>query len=252
MLFQKGLALDLKKILVILISLNIGALFIIILFGYYPCVCKFWVPNPHGYSRVISKKNQNFELYGYPTRKYPWNSDTNQPNPYLKFGPGITLGYPNFGYPIPTLQGRLENSVSLGQFGEIFRWFFWHFFDDFFYNLFDDFLTIFSNTFLTIFWRFSNLFHSVWTLVLSIFSITAHSVRRKKSEVKSEGSHGRLGNSVSLGQFDEIFSQFFLKIFWWFFWRFFDDFFDNFFDDFLTIFLTIFKSVLIGFNSDAK
>ena len=40
-----------------------------------------------------------------------------QPNPYQKFGSGlgITLGYPNFGYPIPTLQGRLENSVSLGQ-----------------------------------------------------------------------------------------------------------------------------------------
>ena len=30
-----------------------------------------------------------------------------QPNPYPKFGlgPGITLGYPNFGYPIPTLLG---------------------------------------------------------------------------------------------------------------------------------------------------
>ena len=28
-----------------------------------------------------------------------------QPNPYPKFGsgPGITLGYPNFGYPIPTI-----------------------------------------------------------------------------------------------------------------------------------------------------
>ena len=28
-----------------------------------------------------------------------------QPNPYPKFGsgPGITLGYPNFGYPIPAL-----------------------------------------------------------------------------------------------------------------------------------------------------
>ena len=53
-----------KKTLVILISLNIGALFIIILFGYYPWVTKFWVPNPHGYPWVIPKKTQNFELYG--------------------------------------------------------------------------------------------------------------------------------------------------------------------------------------------
>ena len=70
-----------KKTLVILISLNIGALFIIILFGYYPWVPKFWVPNPHGYPWVIPKKTQNFELYGYPTRKYPWNSDTNPTQP---------------------------------------------------------------------------------------------------------------------------------------------------------------------------
>ena len=95
--------LDLKKILVILISLNIGALFIIILFGYYPWVPKFWVPNPHGYPRVIPKKTQNFELYGYPTRKYPWNSDTNptQPIPKIWFGSGYYPWVPEFWVPNP-------------------------------------------------------------------------------------------------------------------------------------------------------
>ena len=48
-------------------------------------------------------------------------------------------------------------------------------------------------------------------LLLSL--ITAHSVRRTKSEVKSEGSHGRLGNSVSIGQFDKKNSLIFLTIF---------------------------------------
>jgi hypothetical protein len=67
-----------------------------IYFGYYPWVPEFWVANPHGYPRVIPPKKLNFELYGYPTRKYPWNSDTNP-------GSGITLGYPNFGYPILAL-----------------------------------------------------------------------------------------------------------------------------------------------------
>ena len=90
-----------KKTLVILISLNIGALFIIILFGYYPWVPKFWVPNPHGYPRVIPKKTQNFELYGYPTRKYPWISDTNptQPIPKIWFGFGYYPWVPEFWVP---------------------------------------------------------------------------------------------------------------------------------------------------------
>jgi hypothetical protein len=34
-------------------------------------VPEFWVPNAYEYPRVIPKKTQNFELYGYPTRKYP-------------------------------------------------------------------------------------------------------------------------------------------------------------------------------------
>ena len=111
-----------KKILVILISLNIGALFIIILFGYYPWVPKFWVPNPHGYPRVIPKKTQNFELYGYPTRKYPWNSDTNptQPIPKIWFGSGyypwvpMRIGYPKFGHPrvIPEINYGKKCSFS--------------------------------------------------------------------------------------------------------------------------------------------
>ena len=92
-----------KKTLVILISLNIGALFIIILFGYYPWVPKFWVPNPHGYPWVIPKKTQNFELYGYPTRKYPWNSDTNptQPIPKIWFGSGYYPWVPELWVPNP-------------------------------------------------------------------------------------------------------------------------------------------------------
>ena len=92
-----------KKILVILIFLNTGALFIIIQFGYYPRVPKFWVPNPHGYPRVIPKKTQNFELYGYPTRKYPWNSDTNptQPIPKIWFGSGYYPWVPRFWVPNP-------------------------------------------------------------------------------------------------------------------------------------------------------
>ena len=51
--------------------LNTEELFIVIHFGYYPWVPKFWVPNPHGYPRVIPKKPKNFELYGYPTQKIP-------------------------------------------------------------------------------------------------------------------------------------------------------------------------------------
>ena len=81
----------------------IGALFIIIQFGYYPWVPEFWVPNPHGYPRVIPKKTQNFELYGYPTRKYPWNSDTNptQPIPKIWFGSGYYPWVPEFWVPNP-------------------------------------------------------------------------------------------------------------------------------------------------------
>ena len=92
-----------KKTLVILISLNIGALFIIILFGYYPWVPKFWVPTLNGYPRVIPKKIQNFELHGYPTRKYPWNSDTNptQPIPKIWFGSGYYPWVPEFWVPNP-------------------------------------------------------------------------------------------------------------------------------------------------------
>jgi hypothetical protein len=48
-------------------------------------VFQFWVPNTLGYPRVIPKKNQKFELYEYPTQKYPWNSDTNPTQPIPKF-----------------------------------------------------------------------------------------------------------------------------------------------------------------------
>ena len=83
--------------------MNIGTFFIIIMFGYYPWVPKFWVPNPHGYPRVIPKKTQNFELYGYSTRKYPWNSDTNptQPIPKIWFGSGYYPWVPKFWVPNP-------------------------------------------------------------------------------------------------------------------------------------------------------
>ena len=81
----------------------IGALFIIIQFGCYPWVPEFWVPNPHGYPRVIPKKTQNFELYGYPTRKYPWNLDTNptQPIPEFWFGFGYYTWVPKCWIPNP-------------------------------------------------------------------------------------------------------------------------------------------------------
>ena len=87
----------------ILIFLTKWALFTIINFGYNPWVPKFWVPNPHGYPRVIPKKTQNFELYGYPTRKYPWNSDTNptQPIPKIWFGSGYYPWVPEFWVPNP-------------------------------------------------------------------------------------------------------------------------------------------------------
>jgi hypothetical protein len=48
-------------------------------------VFQFWVPNKLGYPRVIPEKTQKFELYGYPTQKYPWNSDTNPTQPIPKF-----------------------------------------------------------------------------------------------------------------------------------------------------------------------
>jgi hypothetical protein len=70
----------LKKILVILISLNIGALFIIILFGYYPWVPKFWVPNSHGYPWVIPKKNPKFWTLWVPNPKIPMEF-RHKPNP---------------------------------------------------------------------------------------------------------------------------------------------------------------------------
>ena len=103
-----------KKTLVILISLNIGTLFIIILFGYYPWVPKFWVPNPHGYPWVIPKKPQNFELYGYPTRKYPWISDTNptQPIPKIWFGSGYYPWVPEFWVPNPHPSEQLSLTCS--------------------------------------------------------------------------------------------------------------------------------------------
>ena len=43
-----------------------------------------------------------------------------QPNPYPKFGSGlgITLGYPNFGYPIPTLV-RVKWGMGIFWKGEI-------------------------------------------------------------------------------------------------------------------------------------
>ena len=55
----------------------IGALFIIVQFGYYPWASEFWVPQK---SKVL-------------------NFMGTQPNPYQNFDSrsGITLGYPNFG-----------------------------------------------------------------------------------------------------------------------------------------------------------
>ena len=68
-------------------------------FEYYPWALKFWVPNPNGYPRVIPKI-LNF-MGTQPENTHGIQTQT-QPNPYPKFGsgPGITLGYPNFGYPI--------------------------------------------------------------------------------------------------------------------------------------------------------
>ena len=65
----------------------IGALFIIIQFGYYPWAPEFWVPNPHGHPRLIPPKSKVLNFMG------------TQPNPYQNFdsGSGITLWYPNFG-----------------------------------------------------------------------------------------------------------------------------------------------------------
>ena len=85
--------------------MNTGALFIIIQFGYYPWVPKFWVPNPHGYPRVIPKKPKILNFMGTQPENTHGIQTQTQPNPYPKFGsgPGITLGYPNFGYPIPTI-----------------------------------------------------------------------------------------------------------------------------------------------------
>ena len=101
--FLKFFLFRFKKILVIIMFLIIGALFNIIHFRYYPWVPKFWVPNPNGYPRVIPKKTQNFELYGYSTRKYPWNSDTNptQPIPKIWFGFGHYPWVPKFRVPNP-------------------------------------------------------------------------------------------------------------------------------------------------------
>ena len=51
------------KILIKLIFLIIGVLVIIMQFEYYTWVPKFWVPNPHGYPRVIPKKTQKGLLH---------------------------------------------------------------------------------------------------------------------------------------------------------------------------------------------
>ena len=101
----------------------IGALFIIIQFGYYPWVPKFWVPNPHGYPRVIPKKTQNFELYGYPTRKYPWNSDTNptQPIPKIWFGSGYYPWVPEFWVPNPHPIPQYAEAESTKQMEQTLR-----------------------------------------------------------------------------------------------------------------------------------
>ena len=104
----------LRKILVILIFLTKWALFTIINFGYNPWVPKFWVPNPHGYPRVTPKKTQNFELYGYPTRKYPWISDTNptQPIPKIWFGFGYYPWVPEFWVPNPHNSTYLKHNTK--------------------------------------------------------------------------------------------------------------------------------------------
>ena len=83
-------------------------------FGYYPWILKFRVPNTLGYPRVIPKKTQNLELYGYPTRKYPWNSDTNpnQPIPEFCFGFGYYPWVPKFWVPNPRSSRNVGNVVG--------------------------------------------------------------------------------------------------------------------------------------------
>ena len=62
-----------------------------------------WVPMGN------TRKNPKFWTLWVPNPKIPMEfrhkPNPTQPNPYPKFGsgPGITLEYPNFGYPIPTI-----------------------------------------------------------------------------------------------------------------------------------------------------
>ena len=54
-----------------------------------------------------TQKNPEFWTLWVPNPKIPIEF-RHKPNPYPKFdsGSGITLGYPNFGYPIPTLSAH--------------------------------------------------------------------------------------------------------------------------------------------------
>ena len=87
--FLKFFCLDLKKILVILFDYRST---------FYHNTVRV-LPLGTQSSRVSkgnTQKTQKFELYGYPTRKYPWNSDTNPTQPIAKiwFGLGITQSPP--------------------------------------------------------------------------------------------------------------------------------------------------------------
>ena len=77
----------------------IGALFIIIQFGYYPWAPEFWVPNPHGHPKLIPQKFKVFNFMGTQPKNTHGIQTQTQPNPYQNFdsGSGITLGYPKFG-----------------------------------------------------------------------------------------------------------------------------------------------------------
>ena len=67
----------------------IGALFIIIQFGYYPWAPEFWVPQKSKVLNFMGTQPKN--THGIQTQT--------QPNPFQNFdsGSGITLWYPNFG-----------------------------------------------------------------------------------------------------------------------------------------------------------
>ena len=64
---------------------------------------------------LIPKTTQNCKPLWVPNPKIPVEFRL-KPNPYPKFGsdPGITLGYPNFGYPILTIIDILYDIKNMG------------------------------------------------------------------------------------------------------------------------------------------